>query len=120
MFYVKNNDSYKLAKFFSEKVEPITLLGNGNKKVGAIDKRVNELENLNKNIVTELDNTNKKIDNLTDIIKGLGVFIQEDFERLNEDITADYKDKSDSEYFKNQHKTLGNLIDKIDKIGLKE
>ena len=57
------NDSYKLAKFYSEKVEPITLLGNGNQKISKVDKRVESLEQLNKSLVSELDNTNEKLDN---------------------------------------------------------
>ena len=109
-----------LAEYFVENIDALVSLGNGNRKNTEVDKRVNELELLNKNLITELDTTNMKLDNITDIIKGLGIFIKKDFERLNDYVTADYKDNSDSEYFKNQHKTLGNLIDKIDKIGLKE
>lgn len=44
------NDSYKLAKFYSEKIEILTLLGNGNRKITEVDKRVENLEIRNKGL----------------------------------------------------------------------
>jgi len=58
------NDSYKLAEYYSEKIEVLTLLGNGNRKINKVDKRVNDLEELNKKLVEQLAETNKKVDRL--------------------------------------------------------
>lgn len=99
----------------------ITEKANGYKKraekVDKHEQEIQELELKNNRLLTELNNTNDKLTELTNIIKGLGSFIQEDFRRVSEDITVNYKDKSDSEYFESQHKTLGNLIEKINELG---
>jgi len=69
------SDSYKLAKFYSEKIEAITFLGNGNQKISKVDKRVEQLENLNKSLVTELDKTNEKLDDLSETIGFMSKFM---------------------------------------------
>ena len=55
------NDDYKLAKFYSEKIESLTLLGNGNRKITQVDKRVEKLEQRNKDLIEQLAETNKKL-----------------------------------------------------------
>ncbi len=48
--------------------ESITLLGNGNKGISKVDKRVKDLEQLNKNLVSELDKTNEKLENISKVL----------------------------------------------------
>jgi len=113
------NDDYKLAKFYNEKVEPITLLGNGNKRVGAIDKRVNELEQLNKNLISELGNTNKKIDNISRLL--LTVFAKAyDYEmddldnltelRVNRVYDMDLTEQELKKYNEKENKLIQNIL----------
>lgn len=54
----------EFAKFFTTEIEHILTLGNGNRKITQVDKRVENLENLNKNLVAELDNTNEKLEGI--------------------------------------------------------
>ncbi len=61
-YYDILNDEYRFAKEYSEKIESLTLLGNGNNKISKVDKRVNDLEQLNKNLVSELDKNNEKLE----------------------------------------------------------
>lgn len=127
-FYITNYLE-RIIENYLERIEDSVLIGdlrvitekaNGYKKkaekVDKHEKDIQKLELKNNRLLTELNDTNDKLAELTNIIKGLGSFIQEDFRRVSEDITVDYKDKSDSEYFKRQHKVLGNLIKKINKI----
>ena len=114
------SDEYRLAELYSEKIEPITLLGNGNRKNTETDKRLENLEIMNKGLEQTLEELKKDNLKITNIVKGLKTFIEMDFKRLNEDITFDYRDKRDSEHFKNQHEILDNIMKDIDELGLKE
>lgn len=118
------NDSYKLAKFYSEKVEPITLLGNGNHRVSEVDKRVKDLEQLNKNLIGELGNTNEKLDNILKesldmkrVMLSLfaKVYEIEDLDDLqdlsvNRRFDADKTDKELEEYNKRENETIQYLL----------
>ncbi|MBA7533103.1 hypothetical protein ES705_25338 [subsurface metagenome] len=75
---------------------------------------------MNKGLEQTLEELKKDNLKITNIVKGLKTFIEMDFKRLNEDITFDYRDKRDSEHFKNQHEILDNIMKDIDELGLKE
>lgn len=58
----KEGEYEELALFFSENIDTLISLGNGNKRYTKIDKKVEKLEVINKNLVEQLANSNKKID----------------------------------------------------------
>ena len=102
-------DEYKLAKYYSEKIEILTLLGNGNHKITEVDTRVNNLETFNENLVEKLANSNKKILELEKAITKVNEILPNLIES--------------NEYFKNQYDTLLSKIsnkDIIETLGLKE
>lgn len=55
------NDSYKLAKYYSDKIESLTLLGNGNKRISKVDKRVEDLEIRNKGLERTVEELKENI-----------------------------------------------------------
>ena len=63
-YYDILNDEYRFAKEYSEKIESLTLLGNGNNKISKVDKRVSDLEELNKNLVSELAKNNERLEGI--------------------------------------------------------
>ncbi len=65
----KEGEYEELALFFNENVDVLVSLGNGNRKFTQVDKRVNDLEALNKNLVEELAETNKKVEKMEEIIE---------------------------------------------------
>ena len=103
------NDSYALAKFYNEKIESLTLLGNGNRKINKVDKRVNDLEELNKKLVEQLANSNKRVNDLEEAITKVNKILPNLIEWNN--FLSDKYDKS-----------LSKITDKeiIEVLGIKE
>lgn len=64
----KEGEFQELATFFIQNIDALISLGNGNRKYTKVEKRVKDLEQLNKNLITQLDNTNKKIDNISKVL----------------------------------------------------
>ena len=67
----KEGEYGELALFFSENIDNLLSLGNGNRKITEVDKRIKELENLNENLVSELNKTNEKNSKLEKQIKDI-------------------------------------------------
>lgn len=68
-------DEEGFVKYYMENIEIYTVLGNGNKKIKEIDKKVEELEAFNKKLVEHLAETNKKLE-----------FVTSEYFKLNERI----------------------------------
>ena len=83
--------------------------------IGNVEKYIREVRDLKNgmNRVRELETSNKE---MLAVIKGLTEFIEEDLRRLSEDITVDYKDKRDKEYFQDQHGKVSNLMDRVNNL----
>ncbi|MBA7549600.1 hypothetical protein ES705_42090 [subsurface metagenome] len=88
------------------------IVNNTNKEIDSLNEKYDKL--LDKSIEKD-----EQIRELANIIKGLGDFIREDFERLSEDILFDYRDKSEKINFEKQYKSLDSLIKRIDNLGKK-
>ena len=63
----KEGEYEELALFFSENIDVLISLGNGNKRYTKIDKKVEQLEALNKELITQLQENNQKIDKLEEL-----------------------------------------------------
>lgn len=51
----------EFAKFFTTEIEHILTLGNGNRKITQVDKKVEKLEQQNRDLIEQLAETNKKV-----------------------------------------------------------
>ena len=123
MIYHIYVDDYKLAKFYSEKVEPITLLGNGDKRFIEVDKEIEDLKKENTELKEKVYDTDKKITELTNVVKGLNSFLMNEWRRLNEDYEF-YKDrnavnKDDYKELADNFEKLNNLMKQIDNLDKK-
>lgn len=99
----------EFAKFFTTEIEHILTLGNGNQKITKVDKRVNDLEILNKQLIEQLANSNEKISEMEKAIIKVNEILPNLIESNN--------------FFQNQYNTLlSKISDKeiIDILGLKE
>ena len=68
MFEQAKEGEYKdLALEYFEKIDPLISLGNGNRKYTQVEKRIDELKQLNKDLINQLSETNKKVDKLEEI-----------------------------------------------------
>ena len=63
----KEGEYDELALFFSENIDTLVSLGNGNRRYTKIDKKVEKLEQRNKDLIEQLQETNEKIDKLEEI-----------------------------------------------------
>jgi len=90
------SDSYKLAKFYSEKIEAITLLGNGNGKIKEVDKNIEELKAFNKKLVEQLAETNKKLKEMENIIEKVPKLL-EAYESVKKLLSKSLENVSDKE-----------------------
>jgi len=67
----KEGEYGELALFFSENIDALVSLGNGNRKISKIDEKVDKLERKNKDLIEQLANINKKNDELEKEIKDI-------------------------------------------------
>jgi len=65
----KESEYEELALFFSEKIDTLVSLGNGNRKLTQVGKKMEKLENQNKDLIEQLAETNKKVERMEEIIE---------------------------------------------------
>lgn len=99
-------DEYNYAKIFSEKVEHLTLLGNGGKKLSKVDERLGKLTN--------------EVNDLKGIVDIFRVFFQEQKD-MYKDLASDYYNEEDKHLRDRAENSfallnkLGNMLDDLDK-----
>lgn len=98
----KEGEYEELALYFSENIDILISLGNGNKRYTKIDKKLEKLETLNKDLIEQLAETNKKVDLMEEVMPKL----LEAYKNMKTFISENLKDISDK--------------DIIETLGLKE
>jgi len=109
----------EFAKFFTTEIEHILTLGNGHRKITQVDKRVEQLENLNKNLVAELDNTNEKLENISKVLLKLfakAYEIDDLDDLISLKINTEYLEGKTEQELKEQNKQENEIIKFILKI----
>jgi len=64
----KEGEYEELALFFNENIDALVSLGNGSRIITKIDKKIDDLKDLNKKLVEQLAETNKKVEKMEEII----------------------------------------------------
>jgi len=83
------NDDYALAKFYSEKIEVLTLLGHGNRKFTKVEKEIERLNKVNEGLNATIEGLKGDMDDLTTNMNKMWNFIkrgkklEEDKEKLD-------------------------------------
>ena len=82
------NDDYRFAKYYSEKIESLKLLGNGNQKITKVDERVKQLEK----DIDNLKRANEQLRNENERFNEILMKMGEKFEKVGQFLKyAEYK-----------------------------
>lgn len=92
-YETKLSNPNTFAKIYVDKIEPFTLLGNGKRHYGELDKKVETLEVANNALKNELVNTNKKLDALLDLMKTQKLLKEKELEKISQLKSEENSDK---------------------------